>query len=304
MAGFTEADVASQAGRTAMVTGANTGIGYEIARVLAARGARVLLACRDETKARSAIASLKAQNPAADLAFLPLDQADLASVRHAADLAAAEPRLDLLINNAGIMVPPLARTAQGHESQFGVNHLGTFALTGLLLGKLAQTAGARVVITSSLAHKQGKVDWDDIDAHKAYDPGQRYYASKLMNLLHLQELDRRLRAAGMPVAAIGCHPGVAATELIRHAPAPARAIWPLVGWILNSPAMGAWPALQAATDPSAQPGAYYGPQSLAGARGRSGPADRSRAAQDAAQARRLWDLSVELTGIDPLPPAG
>jgi len=304
MAGFTETDVPAQTGRTALVTGANTGIGYEIARVLAARGARVLLACRDETKARAAIAGLKAQNPAADLGFVPLDQADLASVRRAAELAAAEPRLDLLINNAGVMVPPLTRTAQGHESQFGVNHLGTFALTGLLLGKLARTSGARVVITSSLAHKQGRIDWDDIDAHRGYSPNPRYYASKLMNLLHLQELDRRLRAAGMPVAAIGCHPGIAATELIRHAPAPLRAIWPLVGWVLNTPAMGAWPALQAATDASAAPGAYYGPQSLGGARGRSGPADRSSAAQDAAQARRLWELSVELTGVDPLPAAG
>jgi len=301
MAGFTETDVPDQAGRTALVTGANTGIGFEIARALAARGARVLLGCRDEGKARAAMARIGALVPGADLAFLPLDQADLASVRRAADIAAGEARLDLLFNNAGVMFPPLTRTVQGHELQFGVNHLATFALTGLLLGKLAETAGSRVVVTSSLAHRRGRIQWDDIDAQRGYNAAARYGDSKLMNLLHVLELDRRLRASGSPVAAVACHPGVAATELMRHGNALARAIWPLVGKALNSPAMGAWPALQAATDPLAVAGGYYGPQGLWEARGPSGAASRTAQSRDAGLAKRLWDLSVELTGVDPLP---
>ncbi|MDE2403298.1 MAG: SDR family NAD(P)-dependent oxidoreductase [Sphingomonadales bacterium] len=301
--GFTEADIPDQRGRTAIVTGANTGIGFEIARALAGKGARVLLGCRDEDKARQAMARIASQVPGAALAFLPLDQADLGSVRRAAEIAAGEDRLDLLVNNAGVMFPPLTRTAQGHELQFGVNHLGTFALTGLLLPKLAGCPGARVVVTSSLAHRRGRIQWDDIDAQRGYHAANRYGDSKLMNLLHVQELDRRLRGAGSPVMAVACHPGVAATELMRHGNALARAIWPLVGKLLNSPAMGAWPALQAATDPAARPGGFYGPQGLWEARGPSGEASRTRPSLDAGLARRLWDLSVELTGVDPLPPA-
>ncbi|MBU6268178.1 MAG: SDR family NAD(P)-dependent oxidoreductase [Sphingomonadales bacterium] len=298
MAGFTAGDVPDQRGRTAIVTGANTGIGFEIARALATKGARVLLGCRDAGKADAAMARIAAAVPGADLAFLPLDQADLASVRRAAEVAQAEARLDLLVNNAGVMFPPLTRTAQGHELQFGVNHLGTFALTGLLLGKLAETAGSRVVVTSSLAHRRGRIDWDDIDARRGYNAAGRYGDSKLMNLLHVRELDRRLRAAGSPVTAVACHPGVAATELMRHGNAVARAVWPLVGRFLNTPAMAAWPALQAATDPGVAAGGYYGPQGLWEARGPSGPATRTGQAQDAGLARRLWDLSVELTGVD------
>ena len=286
-------------GRCAIVTGANTGIGFEIARVLAARGARVLLGCRDEGRARAAMARILQATPGADLAFLALDQADLVSVRAAAAEAAKEPRLDLLINNAGVMFPPLTRTAQGYELQFGVNHLATFAMSGLLLAKLAQTPGSRVVVTASLAHKRGRIDWDDLDARVRYNPSQRYSDSKLMNLLHAAELDRRLRAAGSPVTALACHPGVAATELGRHMPAVARWVWPAICSALNTPAMGAWPALQAATMGDAVAGEYYGPQGLFGARGPSGVATRTAQARDWGLARRLWDISVELTGVDP-----
>lgn len=295
---FTASDVPDQSGKTIIVTGANTGIGFEAAAVLAAKGARVLLACRSRDKGEAAMARIRQLTPAADLAFLPLDQADLTSVRTAAELAAKEVRIDVLINNAGVMMPPLTRTAQGFELQFGVNHLAVFALSALLLPKLAQTPGSRVVVTASLAHTRGKIAWDDLNAEKGYNRGQRYGDSKLSNLLFVQELDRRLRTAGLPVTAIACHPGVAKTELGRHF-GPFRFMFSAVGWFLNTAAMGAWPALQAATDPHAKPGGYYGSQGRREMRGPSGEAARTAMAQDPALARRLWDVSVELTGIDP-----
>lgn len=297
MTGFTAENVPDQSGRCIIVTGANTGLGFEAAKVLAARGARVLLACRDKAKAEDAMAQIGRATPGADLAFLPLDQADLASVRVAAGLAGQEPRIDVLLNNAGVMMPPLSHTKQGFELQFGVNHLGTFALTGLLLPKLAETPGARVVVTASLAHKRGKIDFANLDAAKGYTRGGFYSQSKLANMLFLLELDRRLRAAGSPVMAVGCHPGVAATELMRHA-GPFRIFTPLFGLLLNTAAEGAWPSLQAATAP-VQPGGYYGPQGMGEMRGTSGEATRTALAQDAGLARRLWDASIQMTGIDP-----
>ncbi len=300
---FTAADVPDQHGKCIIVTGANTGIGFEAAKVLAAKGARVLLACRSQAKAEAAMAVIGQAVPGADLAFLPLDQADLASVHSAAEQAAREPRIDALLNNAGVMFTPLTRTVQRFELQFGVNHLGCFALTCLLLPKLAETPGSRVVVTASLAHQSGKIAWDDLNAEQSYSRTQRYSDSKLANMLFFFELDRRLRAAGSPVTALGCHPGVAATELMRHS-GPFRIFTPLFGILMNSAAMGAWPGLQAATDPNAKAGGYYGPQSFRGARGVSGEATRSAQTQDPELARRLWDVSVQMTDIDPgLPPA-
>lgn len=298
MSRFTEADVPSQQGKCFIVTGANAGIGFEAAKVLAAKGARVLLGCRDAAKADAAIAQIRAATPGADVAHLPLDLGDLASVRAAAEIASAEPRVDVLVNNAGVMFPPLTRTAQGFEQQWGVNHLGPFALTALLLPKLAETPGSRVVVTASLAHQRGNILWDDLNAEKGYNRTQRYSDSKLANMLHFAELDRRLRAAGSPVMAVGCHPGVAATELMRHA-GPFRVFMPLVGMVLNTAAMGAWPALQAATAPDAKPGGYYGPQGWREMKGPSDEATRTQQAQDPALARRLWDVSAEMTSIDP-----
>jgi NAD(P)-dependent dehydrogenase (short-subunit alcohol dehydrogenase family) len=304
MSGFTANDVPDQQGKCIIVTGANTGIGFEAARVLAKRRARVLLACRDEAKAQAAITRIRAETPGADLAFLPCDQADLISLRRAAEIAAQEPRIDVLLNNAGVMFPPLTRTAQGFELQFGVNHLGCFALTCLLLPKLAQTPGARVVVTASLAHARGKIAWDDLNANHSYAAWQRYGDSKLANLLFVHELDRRLRAAHSPVMAVACHPGVAATDLSRHLPAIGRLAWPLLGLVLNTAAKGAWPGLQAATAADVVPGGYYGPRQMGGARGPAGVAKRTPQALDATLARRLWDVSVQMTGIDPgLPPA-
>lgn len=294
---FTAADVPDQSGKTIMVTGANSGLGLEVAKVLAARGARVLLACRDKAKADAAIALIRHETPGADLAFVPLDQGDPASIRAAAERVGQEPRLDVLVNNAGVMMPPLSLTGFGTEQQFGVNHLGTFALTGLLLPKLTETPGARVVITASLAHKSKFWQMDNLDGAKGYQSGQFYTQSKLANLLFLFELDRRLRAAGSPVTAVAAHPGFAATDLMRHS-AILRALNPLFSRVFNTAAMGAWPSLHAATGP-VRPGAYYGPQKMAEMRGPSDEAKRTAMAQDPQLARELWDLSVRLTGIDP-----
>jgi NAD(P)-dependent dehydrogenase (short-subunit alcohol dehydrogenase family) len=214
-----------------------------VSRVLAARGARVLLACRDKAKAEAAMARIRQATPRADLAFLPLDQADLTSVRNAADLAASEPHIDGLINNAGAMVPTRRRTAQGFELNFGANHLGSFALTALLLPKLKEGRGSRVVLTSSGLHKDAKIDWDDLNAEKSFSGIPRYAASKLANLLFVFELDGRLRAVGVPITVAACHPGLAATG-IGSETVLSRVVMPLVGLFLNTAAMGAWGTLQ------------------------------------------------------------
>lgn len=300
--GFTEADVPDQSGKCFIVTGANAGVGFEIARVLAARGARVLVGCREQTRAQDAIARIKRITPNAGLVWLPLDLGDLDSVRTAAEIAAKEPRIDALINNAGIMNPPLTRTKQGFESQFGVNHLGVFALTSLLLPRLAKTPGARVVVTSSVAHLKAKIDWADLNADKSYIKNERYGGSKLANALFFFELDRRLRAAKSPVTAIGVHPGVAATSLGRHM-GLIQIVGPIVRLLLNSADKGAWPALLAATG-KVKPGGYYGPTGFGGIRGVAGEAKRAPHAEDPALAKRLWDVSIAMTGIDPGLPQG
>lgn len=262
----------------------------------------MLLACRDKTKAETAIQRIRQETPHADLAFLPLDQADLDNVRAAAALAAQEPRVDVLINNAGVMIPPLTRTKQGFELQFGVNHLGCFALTALMLPKLAETPKSRVVVTSSVSHKQGKLDWEDLNAEKGYNRNQRYADSKLANALFFFELDRRLRAAGSPVTAVGCHPGTADTGLFRNAWF-APFITPILRPFMNSAEMGAWPSLHAATG-TIKSGGYYGPVGFGEMRGPSVEANRTAQAQDPALAERLWNISIAMTGIDPgLPPA-
>jgi NAD(P)-dependent dehydrogenase (short-subunit alcohol dehydrogenase family) len=295
--GFTEADVPNQVGKRFIVTGANTGVGFEITRVLAARGAHVLLGCREQTRALDAMARIKRITPNADLAWLPLDLGDLDSLRAAAEIAAKEPRIDALINNAAIMNPPLTRTKQGFEAQFGVNHLGVFALTSLLLPKLAETPGSRVVVTSSVAHLKAEIDWDDLNADKTYIKTDRYGASKLANALFLFELDRRLRAATSSVTAIGVHPGIANTSLGRHM-GIVQIVGPIVGLLLNNAAQGAWPALLAATG-EVNPGGYYGPTGFGGIRGAAGKARRAPHAEDPVLAQRLWDISIAMTGIDP-----
>ncbi len=299
MAGFTFDDIPQQTGVTALVTGANTGIGFHIADELARRGARVLMACRSEDKAREAMDRIAAHTPDSDLAFVACDLADPASVEAAAKQVGREDRLDLLIANAGVMMPPLSRVKSGTELQFAVNHLGHFALIGQLLDQLARDGGARIVIQSSLAHRRGRIDFDNLDAANGYDR-QRFYAqSKLANLLTALELDRRLRAASSPVAAIACHPGIAQSELMRHL-GPAALLGPVMGAVLNTARQGALPALQAATDPRVTSGSYLGPYGLMEMRGSaSGRAVATDTAHDPLLAARLWAISQQMTGVDP-----
>lgn len=293
--GFTAGDVSAQTGRHFLVTGANAGIGFETAKILAARGAHVTLACRDAARGEAAMARIRADAPSAELSFLRLDLADLDQVRHAAAEAVAGPRIDVLVNNAGVMIPPRTLTRQGYELQFGVNHLGHFAFAGLVHRHVED----RIVVTASLAHKSGQMDYSDLDAARSYHVWQRYQTSKLANLLYMFELDRRLGAAGRATQAIGCHPGVALTELTRHLPLPLRYLTPLATPFFNSAAGGAWPTLQAATGAHVQGGDYLGPQGLGEISGPSGPARATHAARDPVLARELWERSVDLTGVDP-----
>ncbi|WP_040494512.1 oxidoreductase [Ilumatobacter nonamiensis] len=299
MADFTDADVPDQSGRTMLVTGANTGIGFETAKALAEQGARVLLGCRSEDRATDAIARIHLEVGEADLAFVPLDQGDLSSVAAAADRVQEEERLDVLVNNAGIMMPPRELTTDGFESQFGVNHLGTFALTSQLLPKLAETEGSRVVITSSIAHRAGNIHFDDIDASKNYGAQDRYQQSKLANLLFMYELDRRLRAVESTTIAVGCHPGIADTELSRHLPKLLMLAAPMLKIFFNSSAEGAWPTLMAATADEIEGGDYTGPSKRGETAGPARKVPSTGRARDPQLANLLWDLSIEMTGVDP-----
>jgi NAD(P)-dependent dehydrogenase (short-subunit alcohol dehydrogenase family) len=291
---WSEADIPDQSGRTAVVTGANSGIGYETARALAAKGARVVLACRSEDKGRDAEQRVRRAVPEADVRFEPLDLGSLASVRRFAEkLAAEEPRLDLLVNNAGVMMTPRGKTADGFETQFGTNHLGHFALTGLLLDKLRRAPGARVVNVSSLIHFQGRIDFDDLQAERSYDPTRAYGQSKLANLLFTRELTRRFQAAGVSALSAAAHPGSTRTELQRHSRLMALA----VRLLSQLPPQGALPSLYAATAPDVRGGEYFGPSRMFGM---LGPPERARSSprsQDAAAARRLWEVSEQLTGV-------
>ena len=294
MSGFTLADVPRQDGRRFLITGASAGIGFEAARMLAQRGGEVILAVRDPAKGERARGAIMAETPGAAVSVLPLDLADLASVRAA---AAAVERIDVLVNNAGVMNPPLGHTAQGFELQFGTNHLGHFALTGLLLPRITGP-DPRVVTVASIAHKRGRIDFANLDGRKGYSPFRFYGQSKLANVLFMAELDRRLRAAGSPVKAIACHPGISGTTLGRFSWTDKLGL-ALANLVFHRPRQAAVPTVQAACDPALAGGAYVGPQGWLEASGPSGPARRSAAAQSEPLAARLWQESVELTGIDP-----
>jgi NAD(P)-dependent dehydrogenase (short-subunit alcohol dehydrogenase family) len=296
---FTEREVPDQSGKTVFITGANTGIGFHAARVLAENGARVLLGCRSNERAEEAMATIKETAPQADLAFIPLDLGDLKSIDSAVNEVAKEPALDLLINNAGIMGVPKENTKDGFESHFGINHLGPFALTSLLLDQLIETPNARIISTSSLAHRFGSIDFDDIQGDKRYFAFSRYGMSKLANLLHTYELQRRLEAAGADTLSLACHPGIAESELSRHMPDLVTFTNPLLRMIFNTSAQGAWPTLMAATDDDVEGGTYFGPAFWGET---SGPATKVRSnlkSHDPDLARELWDLSSDLTGVDP-----
>ena len=298
---WTEKDVPDQSGRVAIITGSNTGLGYDNARALAARGAKVVMAVRDTAKGEAAAARIRTLTPGAEVSVQKLDLGSLASVREAAaEIAAAHPRIDLLINNAGVMYPPKSTTTDGFELQFGTNHLGHFALTGLLLKNLLPVDSSRVVVVASIAHNiKAKIDFDDLQWEKrSYDKVASYGQSKLANLMFAYDLQRRLSAANAKTIAVAAHPGVAATELSRHIPGYTLpgVSW-LFGKILNTSEMGALATLRAATDPAVRGGQYWGPDGFREMRGYPELATSSEQSRDVAIQERLWTVSEELTGV-------
>jgi NAD(P)-dependent dehydrogenase (short-subunit alcohol dehydrogenase family) len=300
---WTTADIPRQDGKIIVVTGANSGIGFEAARALAGAGAHVVLACRKRAAADEAVEKIRAEHPAASLEFGELDLASLTSVRaFAAGFAGRHARLDVLINNAGLMALPYQKTVNGFETQLGVNHLGHFALTGLLLGLAARSAPSRVVTVSSLAHQMGAVDFDDLHRERSYQKWTAYGQSKLCNLLFAYELDRRLRARGLPVRSVACHPGYSATNLQYAGPRMVGSTWQermwgaFNRWIAQDAATGALPTLFAAVAPEAEGGDFIGPARL-GMWGAPVKVTSNARSRDEALARRLWEVSEQLTGV-------
>jgi NAD(P)-dependent dehydrogenase (short-subunit alcohol dehydrogenase family) len=298
-----EADVPDLSERIAVVTGASAGLGLATATVLAARGATVVLACRDVGKAERAAAVIRAAAGARSVHVVRLDLASLASVRKAADdLRSEYSGLDLLINNAGVMAVPYERTEDGFELTLATNHLGHFALTGLLLDRLLTTAGSRIVTVSSLAHRRGVVRFDDLHCERRYEPGDAYDRSKLANLLFTNELHARLEAAGARTIALAAHPGNVRTDLWRTSSRLERVLISprlrmLTFWLAQSAERGALPTLRAAADPSARGGDYYGPAGRFEYTGYPTRVESSPRTHDAVARRRLWEVSEQLTGV-------
>ncbi|GJM38254.1 MAG: short-chain dehydrogenase [Acidimicrobiales bacterium] len=306
MTKWTEDDIPDQSGRVALVTGANSGLGFETARALAEHGAHVVMACRNATKAADAEQRINALEPTGSVEVLLTDMADLDSIAGSvAQFAAAHDRLDLLINNAGIMATPKGQTAQGFEQQFGVNHLGHFALTAPLLPLLfAAGEGSRVVSVSSNAHKFGSMNFGDLMSNKRYSPWGAYGQSKLANLLFTSELQRRLAAGGHPTIAVAAHPGGSRTELGREsAGGILSTMFSVMRPVMNatmsqSAAMGALPQLHAAVAPGVVGDDYYGPDGIGEMRGHPRKVGRTAKAKSTEDAARLWDVSLELTATD------
>ena len=297
---WTTGDVPNQSGRVAVVTGANTGIGYEAAAVLAAKGSRVVLAVRNVDNGQEAVRRIEQASPGADVSVQQLDLTSLDSIRAAAEeLKNTYQRIDLLINNAGVMMTPRETTKDGFELQFGTNHLGHFALTGLLLDRLLPVDGSRVVSISSNAHRTfAKIDFGDLQSERSYNRIAAYGRSKLANLLFIYELQRRLKLKGAPTIAVAAHPGGSNTELTRNLwPAirkPTEFVW---GRMAQDADMGALPTLRAATDPSVQGGQYFGPDGFGEQRGHPKLVHSSKQSHDEQLQKRLWTASEELTGV-------
>jgi NAD(P)-dependent dehydrogenase (short-subunit alcohol dehydrogenase family) len=305
MSRWTAADIPDQSGRTVLVTGANSGLGLRTAEALAHKGAHVLMGCRDATRgeaARSEV-TVSATGPAPEV--VPLDLADLGSVRVAAQsVADAVERLDVLVNNAGVMAMPLRRTADGFELQFATNHLGHYALTGLLLPALLRAEGPRVVTVSSNVHRMGRNDWSDPNwERRRYLKWPAYGQSKLANLLFTRELARRAHEASSALVAVAAHPGNSATHLLAASTDASgrRLVGQMMNWgnqLIGQPdSAGALPQLYAATMPDVVPGEYFGPDGLFQLRGHPTRVGSSAAARDDEAARCLWQLSEELTGV-------
>lgn len=298
---WTTADVPDQSGRVAIVTGGNSGIGFEAAAVLAGKGAHVVLAVRDPDRGREAARRIEETHPGAGASIQQLDLTSLDSIRSAADdLRAVYPQIDLLINNAGVMYPPKQTTIDGFELQFGTNHLGHFAFTGLLLDHLLPVEGSRVVTVASIAHNiQGDIHFDDLQWDRSYNRVAAYGQSKLANLMFTYELQRRLTELGAPTIAVAAHPGISNTELMRHIPGSGLpGFKQLAGLVTNSPPIGALGTLRAATDSAVQGGQYYGPSGFRELVGHPVLVRSNRKSHDVAVQQRLWSVSEELTGVE------
>ena len=299
MAKWTFEDIPDQDGRVAVVTGANSGLGLITARELARAGATVILAARGG-KAHAAMGEIAGSVPDAKLEPRELDLADLSSVRAFAQAVSSDhDRLDVLVNNAGVMMPPRTETADGFELQFGTNHLGHFALTGLLLDRLKAADAARVVTVSSLEHRPGRLDFDDLQSERSYSPRGAYQQSKLANAVFGLELDRRLREAKLPLASVLAHPGYSATNLQLTGPTGLMKAVLRVGnqLLAQSVEQGALPQLYAATADGVESGSFIGPDGLREARGHPTVVQPAGRARKPESGRRLWEVSEELTGV-------
>lgn len=303
MAKWTAADIPDQTGKTIVITGANSGLGLRSAEALAAKGAAVVMACRNAAKAAAALESVKAVASGSAPIVVPLDLSSLSSVREcAASLAETHDRVDVLMNNAGIMAVPKAMTVDGFESQIGTNHFGHYALTGLLLPTLLAAPVPRVITVSSNAHKLGRIHLDDLFFERtSYSRWRAYAQSKLANLLFSGELQRRATGAGTALVAAAAHPGYAATNLTSGPATGAAVLRPVLALADRiagqSDLMGALPQLYAATMPDVGPDDYWGPDGFREQRGHPTRVERTKHAQDVESARRLWERSEELTGV-------
>lgn len=291
----------SQAGRIIIVTGANAGLGYETTLVLAQKGAKVIMACRNMGKAEKAKSKIEQEVSDADLEILEIDLSNLASVRNFAKTYQSKfDRLDVLINNAGIMMPPYTKTEDGFELQFQANHLGHFLLSGLLLDTIVKTPKSRIVSLSSLAHKGGKINFDDLQSEQKYSASAAYGQSKLACLMYAYELQRRLEKAGhQDTISTAAHPGVAETELIRHMPKLLYKVlkYTVAPFITHAPSEGAKPTLLAAIG-EADGGDYFGPTGFGEMKGQAGKASSTDLANDEAIAQKLWEVSEQLVGLE------
>ncbi len=295
---WTSNDIPDMSGKTVIITGANSGLGYESSLALAKKNATIIMACRNLDKAQSALNEIKQEVADADVHIMALDLGDLSSVRNfALSFNTQYDRLDVLMNNAGILGGPYQETVDGFEMHIGINHLGHFALTGLLLDHLLQTKNSRIVTISSGLHRAGKMNFDDLHMRRKYNPYMAYNNSKLANILFTRALDKRLD--GHEAIAVAAHPGYAATNLQGKSGNFIEDFFvvQIGNRLANVQARGVWSQLYAATAPDIEGAAYYGPH-LFGIRGYPAKESPSKAACNDADAERLWQVSVEATGVD------